>query len=213
MMFEIVLVVLIVCFIWLLMRVRPAKGTFKKCGLKGDIALKDLSTLWVQHNNSSESGDVIGSVSDEKPEEFADEEELQAECDDTDDFGINAEAVLKELARIINIANDKGIREVFSLGGIVYVHTSGLNRVIRELTGESDKEVIKEQAELIVKDFTAQGLTHGFIKYEWADQDGRRGKSVYMPISAEIFTNMFGLVITDSSKIASMKAEEKIWKS
>lgn len=176
-----------------------------------EISLKELSAIWTCHNIKKS----------EAVEEYHINENIIQNCDNTvlftelDDDTLLVEEdadqtyyqdILKGIGKSVNVANDKGVYEIFSLTGTVYVHTSGLNKIIKQLTKKGDKEAIKEKVKTVSDRFIEAGIApEGFLKYRWESFEGRRGKSLYMAIPAEFLPD--GTMTEDTSNIKLMEKE------
>lgn len=176
-----------------------------------EISLKELSAIWTCYNEKQpkpEAGlttePVVPNEDDSSVPTESDNDTPSIEEDDTDsDYYLD---ILNAIGEKVNVANDKGIYEIFSIGMTVYVHTSGLNRIIKQLTQEIDKEVIKAKIKSINDRFIKTGIApYGFQKYRWESFEGDRGKSLYMAISVEFLPD--GTTTEDTSNIQLMEKE------
>lgn len=174
------------------------------------IALKDLSVIWLVHNKNFDS-EVNVENKDEPVEIQIDTAMEMSEADSfkncNEETSANQEEfqqILSMIAENINKANEKGIYEIFSLSGKVYVHTSGLGRILKETFGMVEPGEIKDEIRKTGERLFEGGIAEDkFSKFIWEAEDGHTGKSLYLEIQFKYLPA--GTLIEDTSNIIKME--------
>lgn len=149
-----------------------------------NIHISELSKIWLRYNHiemQNTSDETNTSISEEKVEPIDKESELS-----TTIYKYQYQDVLNLIINSINTLNENNKCPIFSFQGSIYVHTSGLKDIIKQLNSKLSIEEEKEKTSEIVRDFIENNISSPFEKYFYQEHTGKKIKTLYLKLNEDI---------------------------